>query len=61
MVLGIHLRRLNECEGLSPDDYNPRAFSKASSLDLHSIHWEVTGRAFKRFTVISSPHDSQIP
>jgi len=41
--------------------YNPRAFSKASSLVLQAIHNVVTGLALRRLAEILSPHFSQIP
>ena len=42
-------------------DYTPFNFSAASVAVLHFIHCSVTGRAFNRWTEISSPHVSQIP
>jgi hypothetical protein len=40
---------------------SPSAFSFASSLSLQSMHWVVTGLAFRRWKEISSPQVSQIP
>jgi hypothetical protein len=39
--------------------YCPRARSWASCLDLHAMHMVVTGRALRRFSVISPPQSSQ--